>query len=173
MPKIVRSLDYKNKPRLSSYREGATKRGLPFLLNQADFDMLIEQACHYCGHAKPNGIDRKNNDLGYSVENCVPACLQCNYAKGSHCYDDFIVYLRRVALHQARQACLHVRLVASHNDHCAEVVCLDCDMSAICWQGEHIPETLWNSLVKLDKTLKAREQDRCNYCAICGSEILR
>lgn len=102
MPKIVRSLDYKSKPRLSSYRNGAAKRGLPFLLSQADFDALIEQSCHYCGHAGPNGIDRKDNDVGYSVGNCVSACLQCNYAKGSHKYEVFLEYIERLMRFRSR-----------------------------------------------------------------------
>jgi 5-methylcytosine-specific restriction endonuclease McrA len=28
-----------------------------------------------------NGIDRKNNSLEYTLENCVPCCRQCNFAK--------------------------------------------------------------------------------------------
>ena len=178
MPKIVRSLDYKNTPRLSSYREGAAKRGLPFLLSQSDFDTLIGQSCHYCGHTGPNGIDRKDNDVGYLMENCVPACLQCNYAKGSHRYDNFVSYLRRAGLHQARLTCLHAHLVTQLCDQAVsaiEVLCLDCDMSAICWADEgdeHIPETLWNCLAQQDKNYNPCKQNRENYCAVCKSEIV-
>ena len=94
--KIVRSLDYKHKPRIASYRLGAERRGLPFELTPQQFDHLVAQSCHYCGNAGPNGIDRKDNDLGYSVENCVTACLQCNYSKGSHHYDLFRQYIDRL-----------------------------------------------------------------------------
>jgi hypothetical protein len=47
-------------------------------------------SCHYCSKPvdwKPHGdtgynLDRKNNSLGYSVENCVVCCGDCNKLKG-------------------------------------------------------------------------------------------
>lgn len=48
--------------------------------------------CYYCGTAlnwepyKTTGykLDRKNNALGYSRDNCVPCCARCNRAKSDH-----------------------------------------------------------------------------------------
>ena len=52
------------------------------------------QNCHYCSlplkwmphYAGKGGwqLDRKDNSLGYSVENCVVCCKHCNLAKGKH-----------------------------------------------------------------------------------------
>ncbi|ABT15204.1 Srd anti-sigma factor [Paramecium bursaria Chlorella virus NY2A] len=66
-----------------------------------DFDLTKEQYynfhdgdCVYCGRESANGhmngIDRVNNDIGYTVDNCVSCCGDCNYAKGSSTVEDFI-----------------------------------------------------------------------------------
>ena len=36
-----------------------------------------------------NGIDRKNNNLGYTYDNCVTACTTCNKAKNSMTIEEF------------------------------------------------------------------------------------
>lgn len=56
---------------------------------------LVTQKCHYCGSMPSNrirshgkrtgffyqGIDRKDNEKGYSVDNVVPCCHPCNRLK--------------------------------------------------------------------------------------------
>jgi hypothetical protein len=63
------------------------------------------KTCHYCGceiewrERKPGiyqsvryNLDRKNNDVGYTKENCVVCCLDCNYTKSNRfTYDEMIV----------------------------------------------------------------------------------
>ncbi len=64
--------------------------------------------CHYCGsgivwhpHTKNKGkdilgsrsykLDRKDNELGYSKDNCVVCCWECNQLKGNRfTYEEFI-----------------------------------------------------------------------------------
>jgi hypothetical protein len=65
------------------------------------FEEFVEftktNACHYCGslvtwspHNTSGGgskgwhLDRKDNDHGYSKENCVVACPMCNRIKNNH-----------------------------------------------------------------------------------------
>lgn len=48
------------------------------------------------GNLTYNGIDRKNNTLGYLPDNVVPCCKTCNWAKGKKSYEEFMEYLRRV-----------------------------------------------------------------------------
>jgi len=64
---------------------GSLKRGHgDFQLNFEEFQALVTSPCHYCNLRKDdeaNGIDRVNNDLGYTKENCVPACWKCNRMK--------------------------------------------------------------------------------------------
>ena len=43
-----------------------------------------------------NGIDRKDSNIGYFIENCVPCCSQCNIAKGDTPYSDWIAWIERL-----------------------------------------------------------------------------
>ena len=72
---------------------------------QAKLKKLSLDICYYCGSipssipAQPglkekgilfNGIDRKDNNLDYDLNNCVSCCWKCNKDKGSKTYQDFI-----------------------------------------------------------------------------------
>ena len=61
------------------------KRGYgDFQINFDEFKELVTSACHYCKSKTDSeavGIDRINNDIGYTKENCVPACWTCNRMK--------------------------------------------------------------------------------------------
>ena len=92
------------------YMKGAFQRGYSFDLRPERFLDLIMSDCHYCGlpasqgntkgTLRYNGVDRKDNTKGYTLENSVPCCGTCNIAKGTHQYDDFLAWVRRVATHQ-------------------------------------------------------------------------
>ena len=48
----------------------------------------------YKGWYKVNGIDRLDNDKGYTVDNCVPCCPLHNFIKGDAKFKDFeLIYL--------------------------------------------------------------------------------
>jgi hypothetical protein len=97
----------------SSYRYGARKRGLEFILTFDDVIALLQQNCFYCD-AKPSnkqvsvagevllysGIDRVQNSVGYTPSNCVACCDWCNTAKMDYSSGDFIERCRRVAQHK-------------------------------------------------------------------------
>ena len=87
-----------------NYRRNATARNLEFNLTMNEAESLMKQDCHYCG-LKPemimqrskegvpftyNGIDRKDNTKGYSLENCLPCCKVCNRSKVDLPYQDFL-----------------------------------------------------------------------------------
>ena len=94
------------------YKKSAKKRGLSLSLTKKELGKLIMQDCYYCGappsnefngwrgqRDKPflyNGIDRINTNLGYILDNCVPCCKICNYAKGKQSVTDFLEWVRRV-----------------------------------------------------------------------------
>lgn len=94
------------------YVKSANKRNLSFQLTIGQLKEFICQNCFYCGSlpSKPsrgrkflddfrcNGIDRKNNALGYSQENSIPCCKICNWAKSSMDYDEFLAWLDQIAL---------------------------------------------------------------------------
>ena len=90
------TLDYKNQPKATQYRNGAAKRGLAFELTDLVFFAMASQSCHYCGSAGPNGIDRVDNKRGYSPDNCVPCCKHCNYAKGALPLPLWLEYIDRL-----------------------------------------------------------------------------
>lgn len=84
------------------YEYSAKIRALNFELNIEDFAQMIEQNCFYC-EATPslviktkltkllyNGIDRKNNKMGYTKDNCVPCCRICNQMKMDLDFNDFV-----------------------------------------------------------------------------------
>lgn len=96
---------------LYSYRDAAMRRGLSWSLSRDEFIELILAECHYCGTSpktpwKPskvkfngellyNGVDRKNNSIGYTAKNCVPCCSWCNNSKHTKSYAEFIGYISR------------------------------------------------------------------------------
>ena len=85
------------------YKKNAKNRQYAFDLTKEEFKVLTKELCFYCG-ALPtkqypskeaehklnemgkrvngfyvyNGIDRKNNSKGYSIDNCVTCCSTCN-----------------------------------------------------------------------------------------------
>jgi hypothetical protein len=77
-----------------SYKRRAEKKSLEFLLTTKDFEELNNKICEYCGKENSsthkNGIDRKNNKIGYTTENCVACCGECNFMKGELDDIDFI-----------------------------------------------------------------------------------
>lgn len=89
----------------TNYKFSAQYRDLVFKLNKNDFRKLTKERCFYC-NAEPsqvhnpngvyngyyiyNGIDRKNNNKGYTIDNCVSCCKVCNYMKSSMDFDEFI-----------------------------------------------------------------------------------
>jgi hypothetical protein len=49
-----------------------------------DFKELRIKPCHYCGNYIGDGgygLDRKDSNLGYTLENIVPCCRECNITK--------------------------------------------------------------------------------------------
>jgi len=63
-------------------------------LTENQHDMLINMKCFYCNkyHKNKNycGIDRIDNNKGYTLENCVPCCQDCNSMKEDKNFFEFI-----------------------------------------------------------------------------------
>lgn len=95
------------------YRHGATKtRKLEFSLTREEFFQIVGQNCSYCGAAPSNvftiksgdsfvynGIDRKDNSVGYQLSNAVPCCKICNYAKMQMSILEFKEWITRIYSH--------------------------------------------------------------------------
>jgi hypothetical protein len=102
---------------LRIYKKVSYNYGREFSLSKEQFKLLVDGNCFYCGQ-KPsksikgntytknnwaeypyNGIDRKDNDKGYSLDNCISCCFICNRAKNNMKFEDFCEYIKRVAKH--------------------------------------------------------------------------
>jgi hypothetical protein len=77
---------------LNRYRHDAKRRGgREFLITKEQFMDLWQKPCYYCNGSIPTiGIDRVNNDVGYTVDNIVPCCTRCNLAKRNLSKPEFI-----------------------------------------------------------------------------------
>ena len=80
-----------------TYKRNSIKRKYNFKLTREEFKELTKGNCYFCG-VEPsfvhqpigtnggyvyNGIDRYNNNAGYTKGNSVTCCADCNRAKGS------------------------------------------------------------------------------------------
>lgn len=95
----------------SAYKASAARRSLSFTLTFEEFLKLTSLPCYYCGKPPSNimkninhsdedfiyqGIDRENNEVGYTRSNSVPCCFECNKAKGIKSHIEFLSYIIKV-----------------------------------------------------------------------------
>ena len=92
------------------YRHSAKHRNLSFELSRNEFNSIILKNCYYCGSYPSNvsksghnngdfiysGIDRMNNEIGYTLENCVPCCIICNRAKNNLSFNEFLNWISKL-----------------------------------------------------------------------------
>ncbi len=96
------------------YKRNANKNNREFSLTFDEAVTLFTGKCYYCGvepeaissgeHGlKYNGIDRKDNKLGYIIKNCLSCCYVCNRAKNSMEFDRFIIWINRLKLNAVNE----------------------------------------------------------------------
>jgi len=93
------------------YKRSAKLNGVEFSITRENFEQLTSSNCHYCG-CKPsksfktrtsngaysyNGLDRKNSKGNYDLENIVPCCRTCNFAKRDLSYEEFISHIAKIS----------------------------------------------------------------------------
>lgn len=93
----------------SSYRGNAKQKNRVFELTKEQVMHLIQLNCYYCG-IKPslkrvlklnrefyhNGIDRINTKKGYTLDNVVPCCYNCNLIKWDFTVEEFLQNVARI-----------------------------------------------------------------------------
>ena len=88
-------------------KASASKRGYAFDLSLSEVSTLSQQYCTYCGkepsqllsnfpNFKYNGIDRVDNTLGYTEDNCVTCCKICNSMKNTLTFDEFKEHIKTI-----------------------------------------------------------------------------
>jgi hypothetical protein len=101
-----------------TYHSNARLRGVQFKLSKSQTKRITSQNCYYCD-AKPNnvsttsrsngqktigkyiynGIDRINSDKHYTLNNVVPCCKRCNFAKSDMSQQDFYDWISKTYNH--------------------------------------------------------------------------
>lgn len=90
---------------LNVYKRNARNRHYEWSLPYDRFLALINGECYYCGSGLSNvftwrykyevaslpfnGVDRLDNTIGYTIDNCVSCCRTCNSAKSTLTLDEF------------------------------------------------------------------------------------
>lgn len=93
----------------NSYRNKAKRHDQSFELSKDVFKKLISSDCEYCGAAPrkrmtyrkdgspmyngeiyANGVDRVDNDKGYTELNSVACCTECNLSKHTRSKEQFL-----------------------------------------------------------------------------------
>jgi len=94
---------------INMYKSNAKINGRVWELSDEQFLTLSQMLCHYCYSPptkemkKPydtfvyNGIDRKDNSVGYTLENSLPCCHVCNMRRGTMDYTAFVAWLETIS----------------------------------------------------------------------------
>jgi len=100
------------------YKRSAKKRNLDWNLTEEQFFDIVTGNCYYCdssldntkrgqgktsGDFKYTGIDRFNNSIGYTKDNCVACCWMCNNMKSSYTNIEFINKIIQIYNHKIKE----------------------------------------------------------------------
>jgi len=94
------------------YQWQAKERGYDFDLSKEEFRFFTSGDCTYCGTPPANfsgldsrgfnggyiynGIDRLDNSLGYTFNNCTASCHTCNSMKSAMDIEDFLEHIVKI-----------------------------------------------------------------------------
>jgi len=98
---------------LAQMKYSAKRRGYEWQLTKEQAHVFMQQPCFYCGIEPSrqinsiycnrahlyNGLDRIDNERGYMIDNVVPCCSKCNYAKHTMCQEEFKNWICRIYEH--------------------------------------------------------------------------
>ena len=93
-----------------NYNRRAKKKGLNWNLDKETFRKLTSSSCYWCnirpiqsgfpsglnGSYIYNGLDRVDNNEGYTQENVVPCCKRCNRAKDTLSTLEFMEWVNSI-----------------------------------------------------------------------------
>lgn len=136
---------------LARYKRSAKEYDRLFELTNEEFYKITQSDCFYCGiepyaisngyysneelkkHASYtyNGLDRVDTSKHYTLDNVVPSCKPCNYAKNNMSYTDFIIYLDRVTDFRLFQRRLNQNPLKRLTDSASSIKSLDLLLSSL------------------------------------------
>lgn len=95
------------------YKLDSKKRNVHFELSKEILDNLVKSNCTYCGSPPSNflarksgegfaynGIDRVDNNAGYTISNSVTCCKDCNFAKRFRTREQFLDWAKKLYEYQ-------------------------------------------------------------------------
>lgn len=78
----------------------AKKRKHEWDISKEQYIGLLKYPCHYCGEdLNPTsiGLDRKDNNHGYTIKNVVPCCCRCNRTRGDNfSYEEMLILAKTI-----------------------------------------------------------------------------
>lgn len=87
-------------PKYNNYKNSAISRNLLFEITVEDFNKIISGSCYLCGiissEENINGIDRFDNNIGYTLENCRTCCGHCNILKKNISFNKIIAVAKEI-----------------------------------------------------------------------------
>ena len=92
------------------YIHDCNKKGKEFFFSKQQFRDITTQICYYCGEPPSNRRTRKNRKIdylyngldcldpneNYTLENCVPCCMRCNYMKRKLFLEEFKAHIKNI-----------------------------------------------------------------------------
>lgn len=101
MTRVTRSKYFRLGPKkYGQYVFNARRRQKEMILQEEDFLQMFHDPCFYCGREvteyELNGVDRVDNEKGYTAENTVACCAICNRMKGCLSVDVFFERIRSI-----------------------------------------------------------------------------
>lgn len=92
------------------YQRSAAKRNYAFELSLEHFERLVKEPCVYCEYHKEgeaNGIDRLDNNKGYTLENSRSCCEMCNHMKQMYHVQYFLAKVGHIATNTLPESSFH------------------------------------------------------------------
>lgn len=103
---------------IAGYRHKADKSGIGYHLTNPQFKAIATAPCFYCGSVLTNicrsphgtgdfaynGLDKIDPSKDYRINNVVPCCKRCNFAKSNRSQGDFIRWIKAAHDHLSRNA---------------------------------------------------------------------
>jgi len=85
------------KGKYTKIKRGAKVREINFALPFQIYESkLWGEPCHYCGvDIEVTGLDRKDSSKGYTPDNVVPCCWDCNRIKKDKPYEQFLEEIKK------------------------------------------------------------------------------
>ena len=75
----------------------AKSKNMAFSIDEPSYYALLDGNCHYCGKERSFGVDRIDSKGGYTLDNVVSCCIDCNMMKHFISKDAFIAQCKKIA----------------------------------------------------------------------------